>query len=116
VFVQTVKQAGYRVFILPSMLPLNAGLAELVQLVQRAVGQGRTDIAVYFPSDNLLCSKAIADLVKCIRLVRERGSQLVLINPGSRTTDSLVKLGLTDVVRCCGSMDSLTEQPAPVRF
>ncbi|NLG19508.1 MAG: STAS domain-containing protein [Fibrobacter sp.] len=96
----------YRVLKISDKLIISE-ITELKQLIEGYLSQGEKFIAVNFSDASYLYSGAIAVLVSCIKLVRDRNGDLCLIEPKPEMLDLLCQTGIDALIPVYDSEDSL---------
>jgi len=94
-----VYTAGiYRIVRISDALSVISQLDELKSLIQGYLSVGENFLAVIFTDASYLYSGAIAVLISCFKMVRDRGGDLCIVEPKSEMMNLLRQMGIDQFI------------------
>lgn len=99
----------YLIFKVEDPIFANTDISDLCSRIEKSLEAGSIHIAVTFPVESHLSSRAIYVLLKCNELTKSKNGSFVFILPNKQITKMFDVLGLRKVIEVIESEDLLRD-------
>ena len=105
--ISTVSKNGFCVLRIGNDLDMGADLTELKEAIGIRLLEGNRNIALSLTRKSLLSSTPISEIVQCLRMIKEKGGKLAVIESNQDMLDTFRVIGLDKMITLCMSEDEL---------
>lgn len=88
-------------------LTIDTDVRQIVAQVEKLIDDGQVRIVLHFTDDSYLCTRSVAAILQCNRLVTAHKGRLGILAPNSEILESIETTGIDRFVKVYKSEDNI---------